>query len=217
MQPLLTRIIRDLKEIEVHNFAAQWVKDTICNAYHDMRISQFTMRHLSSIGYKSFEEFKKEGFKDLGKDEHHSHMMELYKFDLGAQLMVFGFTEDLRPNIFTVGNPGKYEDWNWQGYSAVGSGAYIAAGSLRQRPMTFGIEDLIYRLLEAKFVAEADNAVGPTTTLVVLRRDGESREMRESEIEEIKEAWKQRQLEPPPDRAVNVIQKSRVVSGFADD
>jgi hypothetical protein len=83
--------------------------------------------------------------------------------------------------------------------------------------MTFGIEDLIYRLLEAKFVAEADNAVGPTTTLVVLRRDGESREMRESEIEEIKEAWKQRQLEPPPDRAVNVIQKSRVVSGFADD
>jgi len=116
-------------------------------------------------------------------------------------------TDKIRPHIFTVHSPGKCTHWNWQGYAAVGSGSYLSLGSLRQRRLSFDIEDVIYRLLEAKFVAEG-GAVGPTTTLLILSPDGDSWEMRESEIQQIKEVWQRKQLEPTPDDALGVIKNT---------
>lgn len=214
MQQLLTRIIDDLRSIDKHDYDAQWVRGAICKAYFDVRVSQFTMRHLSAIGYSSFEDFKRDGLQELGKDEHQKHMVAFYQFDLGVELLVFGFSKDMRPVIFSVGNPGKHTDWNWQGYSAVGSGTYLALGALRQKPLNFGVDELVYRLLDAKFVAEASSTVGSTTTLIVLRYDGEVRELHEREIGKIKEVWEEKRKEPPPAEAMNVIQKSRVISGF---
>lgn len=212
---LLATIMQDVKHISPEGRLAKPMMEAVANTYSEVRNAEFARRHLRAIGYDSVEQFQKEGFADLGRDEHQKHMNELYRYDLGVKLLVFGHTE--RSHIFTVHNPGTFTHWNWQGYMAVGSGSYLAMGSLRQRPLSFDIEDVIYRLLEAKFVAEASGTVGKTTTLLTLGPGGQSWEMRESEIDQIKEIWRLKQQEPTPDDALSVIRKTSVLRHLSED
>ena len=217
--PLLATIMEDIKQISPQGRLAKPVMEAVANAYSAVRNGEFARRHLRAIGYDSVEQFRKEGFANLGKDEHQKHMNALYEYNLGVELLIFGHTERSRSHIFTVNNPGKFTHWNWQGYAAIGSGSYLATGSLRQRPLRFDIEDAIYRLLEAKFVAEGSGSgtVGTTTTLLTLSPAGQSWEMRESEIEQIRETWKRKQQEPTPEDALGVIRKTSVLRHLSRD
>lgn len=214
--PLLGEITRRLREIYSEDMDAATVMRETTEIYTQRRYQEFAQRHLKAIGYESVAKFRKDGFSELGRDEHHSHMKALYEFNLGVELLVFGHSKRSKPRIFTITNPGKCTHWNWQGYAAVGSGAYLAQGALRQRPMSFDIEDAIYRLLEAKFVSEG-GYVGRTTTLLALSPEGESWEMRESEINQIKDIWQSKQKEPTPDDALGVIGKTSVLRHLTKD
>ncbi|MGE0853720.1 MAG: hypothetical protein AB7O44_29590 [Hyphomicrobiaceae bacterium] len=217
---LLEKISRGLGPIkdddELERYDAEKVMEIAGAAYSDVREAEFAAGHLKAIGYPTVEEFRKNGFHELGRDEHAKHMLALAQFDLGVELLIFGYHHNFVPHLFAVNNPGKIVEYNWQGYGAVGSGSFLALGALRQRPTHSNLEDMIYRLLEAKFVSEAAQAVGRTTNLMTLNHDGEVREMPAGEIASIREAWEQTQVQPTPSKAFEVISASRVVKGIAD-
>ena len=98
----------------------------------------------------------------------------------------------------------------WQRYAVVGSGSPMALASLRHKPLPDKLEDLTYRVLEAKFNSETASYVGGATTLVMIRGDGAKGEMSEAEIEPIRAEWKRTQAQPPPTGAVEAIKASNV-------
>lgn len=172
---------------DVDNLGAEAVKRVCTKAYAEAFAEEFASRHLIQLGYGSVAEFRREGASELGS-VYQEYIEKLAKFDLGVELAVFGYDARV-PWIFDVVNPGRTLDAGILGYTVVGSGYHMAMGSLRNRPLDRGLEDLIYRLLEAKFSAETATGVGKTTTLIAVNPDGISRQMSSSDIEAVRKIW----------------------------
>jgi hypothetical protein len=173
--------------------------------------TEFAARHLSQLGYKDVDDFRRTGLQELGKDTYDDLVKQLYKFDLGVELIIFGYNEFKNPSLFVVENPGRAVDLGWQGYAAVGSGFSLAMASLRHKPMPDNLEHVIYRVLEAKFTSETASNVGKATLLRIINKDGVVRELQEDEIQKIRTAWEGVRSEPPPSEALDVLTDSRAV------
>jgi hypothetical protein len=173
--------------------------------------SHFATKHLTQLGYSTVEDFRKNGLQELGKETYDELIAKLYRYDLGLELIIFGHSAEKRhPVLFAIDNPGRYTDMTWQRYAVVGSGSPMALASLRHKPLPDKLEDLTYRVLEAKFNCETASHVGSTTTLIMIRGDGAKGEMSETEIESVRKEWRRTQAQPPPAEAVETIKASTV-------
>lgn len=209
--PLIRKIRGDLVATPHETRTLDDVQRVTADAYADVRIQQFVAQHLTAIGYRDFQVFQKEGYHDLGKDEHARHMEALYKFDLGVEIIVFGYTDKNSPRLFKVCNPGRAIECAWEGYAAVGSGTYLALGALRQKAIPYTLVGTIYRVLEAKFVAEAASHVGKSTNVLVLHPNGTSAEMTEAEIGKVRAIWQKMQAKLIPHEAIAALEACEVV------
>ena len=70
------------------------------------------------------------------------------------------------------------------------------------------LEQVVYRVLEAKFSSETASFVGDTTYLVVLKPDETHVVMQPADIAEVKAAWKQSIKLLAPQEARSVIYRS---------
>ena len=131
------------------------------------------------------------------------------KYDLGVEIIFYGHHEQRKPFIFKLVNPGRIVEDMSVGYSVAGSGFYMALASLRQKQIPSDLEEVIYRVLEAKFASETASFVGDTTFLVILRHDGTSTVMQSEDIKLIKTAWKESLKKQVPDDAMAVIKRLR--------
>jgi 20S proteasome alpha/beta subunit len=208
-------LIRRLKPLNNGMLDRDAVAQMASETYADVLHAEFAARNLLQIGYRNVDEFRKDGRQELGPDVFAEHLQKLAEFDLGVELIVFGYCKG-RSRVFQVFNPGRFDMGPVEGYAAVGSGYYMAMGSLRQRPLLRSLEDVIYRLLEAKFSAETAAGVGRCTTLVIINRDGDKREMQASDIEEIRKVWEATRAAPIPTEAFDIISKSRAVKSISD-
>ena len=90
---------------------------------------------LVQFGFKSIDEFRVKGLKQLGRRNFTHYRKILSNFGLGGlELIVFGFDETGRPRFFEVHQPGRIVNIAVQGYSVVGGGYSMAVASLRQSP-----------------------------------------------------------------------------------
>lgn len=98
---------------------------------------------------------------------------EMNKFDLGCEFLVSGFDEEKRPHIFSVQNPGIISHFDEVGFWAIGSGQRPALSSLFFHLFNreSSLELAVYRIYEAKLMAESALGVGKDTTLLVHRAD----------------------------------------------
>ena len=92
---------------------------------------------------------------------------------MGVQFLVFGLDNQGSPHIFGVDNPGIITPHDLTGYAVIGSGYWMAMGALAARSLfDLPMEELVYRLCDAKFTSETAHGVGRETTLMVLYRNG---------------------------------------------
>jgi len=215
--PLMRNIISAVNGLKPEQRDISEIMKLASDAYSDARDAAFTDAYLRSIGYRSLEQFKKEGLNDLGKDGHQKHMMALYEFDLKVALIIFGYDNQDTPRIFEVHNPGKPSELTWRRYAVVGSGRDLAWGSIAQRSLPPEWPDITYRLLEAKFVSE-DAGVGKTTTAFVTSPErGGLHEFSRNEIEKVRVEWKKEQTRPTPKAALKVITAHEVLKEILRD
>ncbi len=184
----------------------------LANVYSEVLQKQFVAAHLSRFNYGTVEQFRKEGRADLGDDQFRDICIELGRFDLGGtSFLLFGHEHKLRPKLFEISEPGRTIDHNLLHYGVIGSGYDMARASLRRRRF-HGLEDTVYRLLEAKFSAETATGVGKTTTVLLRNREGIVRLMPSKEIDKIREIWEEtRKLSNPPD-AIKIIESSAAIT-----
>jgi hypothetical protein len=184
--------------------------------YSETLQREFVAEHLSRFNYKTIDQFRTEGRSDLG-DHFTDLLVELGRFDLGTSFLFFGHDKQTHAKLFSVEGPGRVVDLNALKYGVIGSGYHMANASLRwPPPLSFLLEDTIYRLLEAKFSAETATGVGKTTTVALRNRDGLVTLLPRNEIEEIGKIWKREVADvPSPPEAIELLEKSRAVNEAA--
>lgn len=179
----------------------EYVRNAVSEAYQRQIHDEVVALHLSRYGIKSVQEFRDNGFKQFGEKIFGKLTEKIDSFDLGIDLLVFGFDPAGQPHIFQVENPGRPIDRDLITYWAIGSGANMALSALADRASHLEAEQpevILYRLCEAKFSAETARAVGKTTSAMVMLNTGEIRIVSNQLIQKIRKSWEAKRREPPP-------------------
>ncbi len=167
--------------------------------------------NLARFGFADIGEFRKFGYAEMGKDLYHEYSMKLAKFDLGLELLVYGFDQLGARSVFEVANPGKIINHTMRGYAAIGSGTLMALAALNKKPLGPTLPDAIYRILDAKFSAETAKDVGKTTHGISLNKKGENGYLTDDEVEKLHQIWEKDLARPHPKAAINIIKKCDLI------
>jgi 20S proteasome alpha/beta subunit len=197
-------------------FKADEVRELARSAYERVFEDRFFREHLARFGFANIAEFRRDGFNQMGKDLYHEYAYKLARFDLGLELLVYGFGEGGKPHIFEVLNPGKVIDHDIQQYAAIGSGCTMAYAALSRKKLIPGLEETIYRLLDAKFSSETASRVGRKTHVITMNRDGKVGMMRPEHINQVRAIWDKIMAQNEPADAVDVISKTDAVTALSD-
>lgn len=205
--PLIDKIVARMREAKnaFGTYDLPDVKQAVTGAFQELFQEQFTATHLSRLGIKNIEEFRKNGFGELGPDVHREVYRELSKFDPGIQLLVYGYDGINFPRLFEVDSPGRVTDHELMKYGVIGSGYWMATASLRRRPLTRQLHPTIYRLLEAKFCAETATGVGKATTALIFGKNDEFASVHPSTVDKIRKIWLKTLQPDAPQAAVNLL------------
>jgi hypothetical protein len=154
--------------------------------------------------------FKRDGFQTFGAQEFSRLNSVIASFNLPIQFLVFGIGSDRFGHIFEVNSStgALIAEQDVTGYTAIGSGQYMAMGSLAARPLPkLSVDHLIYRLCEGKFAAETAHGVGKETALMVLYRNGSFGMVPPSLIDTLRGFWEKERKAEVPEDATEVIKK----------
>jgi hypothetical protein len=177
---------------------------------------EFLTKRLVRYGYKSMEEFRTNGRSDLG-DHFVDICIELDRFDLGAQFLLFGYERSpnraghKRARIFEISSPGHITDHGLLQYAVIGSGYYMALAALRRQKMAGYLEGTIYRLLEAKFSAETATGVGKTTTMTLYNQFESMSLLGPKDIDRVRTIWLETLKNSVPQEAIQLIEELKGV------
>jgi 20S proteasome alpha/beta subunit len=196
---------------------ANFVRDSATAAYENEFHDRFVREHLVRFRYKDVEDFRRNGFQELGSDLYGQYAHELARFDLGLELLIYGFDSGGGEHLYEIVNPGKAISHYLRGYAAIGSGSLMALAALNRKPLVPKLPETLYRLLDAKFSAETARDVGKKTHVITLASSGKYSAMSEKEIQAVRAIWERTVNQPEPSDAIELISKSRAVSGISDD
>jgi hypothetical protein len=184
------------------------VRDAACAAYREFREKYAVEKFLLPLHYNSIDEFKNNAKNDFG-DSISELLKKVIEFDLGFEMLVFGFDEHSTSWLIDIANPGIAVEHDSPEEWAVGSGFDSAMAMLNARhptPSERNEETYIYRLCEAKFAAElADTAVGRATAVGVWYPGGEWSIVFEKQISAIRAMCTKDRYRRIPRRAVRII------------
>jgi hypothetical protein len=216
-QPVYETIQKELNfSGDIKEFDADHMRTVAETAYRQEFEKCFYDEHLARFGYKDVTEFRHDGLHDLGQGLYGDYAEKLARFDLGLELLIYGYDSTGKPHIFEVCNPGKIINHDLRCYAAIGSGSQVAFASLNRKNLLPDLEDTIYRLLDAKFSSEATRDVGKATDLITLNRHGSYGIASSVEIEAIRKVWDTILAQLSPNDAMSVIRTSKVVRGIIE-
>jgi hypothetical protein len=184
------------------------VKDAACAAYRENREKYVVSKYLAPLRYNSIDQFQRRAKRDFG-EAIGDLLKKVLEFDLGFEMLVFGFDSKRRSRLVDIANPGVAIEHDSPEEWAVGAGFHAAMAALnaRRAPPTERNEiTFIYRLCEAKFAAElADAAVGKATSVTVWYPDGQYSLILEKQIAVIRSLCARDSYRRIPRRATRVI------------
>lgn len=197
------------------SYSADHIAATFADAYQAVRERTCEAKFLKPFKMGMAE------FKDEGKDKLPAHIFsdifyEIREFDLGCQFLVAGFDEAGTPHIFTVSNPGVVEWFDIVGFWAIGSGQRSALSSLFFSEYNFrhSLSSGVYRVYEAKLMAEKALGVGKSTLLLSLERRNDKIErvyLLEDDLKPLRSAWEKEGKPRLPqgilDKVVEIFEK----------
>jgi len=176
------------------------VVNAMTSAYASARNRKAEQLYLTPLGL-TLDSFRKER-RLLGPTAFANLINAVQGEVLDLMFLVYGFDEKKLPHIFGVRSPGYETIYDQVGFWAIGCGETAALGSLFNAGHNM-FEDgpsTLYRMCEAKFVAESVPAVGEQTIVQVVRSDGSSEGLGPGDIEPMKDIWKaHRRIEIPAD------------------
>jgi hypothetical protein len=187
------------------------VKAAMCDAYAETRQEYVTRQYLSPFGFKSIDQFRKEGVSNLGRKLFWSLSRKINNEQFEeTTFLVYGYAEGpggtLFPHLFEVKNPGTSFMLDHLPYFAIGSGATIAMASLNLRPIGhLSPPQLVYRVLEAKFAAQSSSSVGTATTVLIANKGEPTTFLTAHTIEKIRNLWEEWKIAPPSDEINKLI------------
>lgn len=165
---------------------------TFRNAYQNELRKRAETQVLSQFGM-SLDRFLQEGLKKFGREVFSSLCEEIRSVKLGCDFLVHGFDPGGHAHIFTVQDPGEATEHNRTGFWAIGSGQQSAISILFHHSYSAekSLEEAIYHICEAKFMAETALGVGKETVLGVLRSNQTGGLFRNDQLEPIRKRWEQ--------------------------
>jgi hypothetical protein len=160
--------VLDRAEQALHEQHDQGVRPTrdlvasiVLSQYQNERTALATETYLSIYGL-DMAAFLSNGSTIFGDASFGVTCDRIEQVDLGCELLLYGFDEDNRARLFTIGHPGTIKYFDTTGYWAIGSGAYSALSRLliRQQRESLSLAETIYNVYEAKVAAEGSVGVG---------------------------------------------------------
>jgi len=203
--PIVRSVLRHLNQDNDHDLVA--VQDAVIVAYQNLFDSEFTSTHLSRYNIPSVNAFMNVGLAQFGSERFLQFCDQIAAFDLGIDLLGYGFDSGDTAHIFEVCNPGRVVNHDLLGYAVIGSGSWMATAALRRKKMPYSLEETAYRLLDAKYSSETAPGVGRSTTVFAMRSTGKIKSIGYGSQNKIKEVWDQTMQIPEPKEALDVISK----------
>jgi ATP-dependent protease HslVU (ClpYQ) peptidase subunit len=148
------------------------VERAVVKAYRERLETEETNTVLGRYGL-TMERFLTDGLQRFGPSEFSRILQKTEQISLGAsglEFLVAGYDAKGNPHIFSVTDPGRVENHNVTGFWAIGSGQNAALASLffhsynRRMPL----QEALYHVCAAKFMAEKASDVGETTSVLIL-------------------------------------------------
>ena len=135
--------------------------------------------------------FKKTGRKMLGASVFDALCTKLEQVTTNCEFLVYGHDEVGHAHIFTVSDPGSDSVCDKPGFACIGSGKYAADVMLQYfgQSVYKGVEETVFNLCAAKFMAERSNGVGEQTFLYCRRPGLEGFRYGGGLLEGIRNAW----------------------------
>jgi hypothetical protein len=174
MTSLLRSVKRNFPKTETPS--VEEVSKAVTNAYHEELVKVKEERHLkpNKLDWDRFQKNSPPLFTDRVYEQMKSQLDET-RLSLDPNqaplLLVAGFDNSGPGHIFSVDHPGTSFGHDLIGFHAIGTGYYYALTMLHShsRNTTSHFDPLnivLYRVAEAKFMAENDPQVGKSTTLI---------------------------------------------------
>jgi hypothetical protein len=188
-QPIIDRVRASLPK-EIGEVSLDAMKRAFRDAYQAELQQQITDRFLGRYGL-TLPSFLQNGFQSFGPQEFAKLHESIRCFDLGVQFIVFGLSQGLS-HIFAIDGPGAARECSEEGFAIIGSGFNMALSVLSARSIKqLSLEQLVYRLCEAKFTSETAGGVGRKTMLLVLSANGFVSLLDPACIENLRIEWEQ--------------------------
>jgi hypothetical protein len=203
------------KQYGDRDFTVSAVMNAAQRAYEKEFSERFFREHLARFGFANITEFRRSGYAEMGKDLYHQYSMDLAKFDLGLELLVYGFNSLGHPAIFEVANPGKIINHGLRGYAVIGSGTLMALAALNKKPLGPKLSDTVYRVLDAKFSSETARDVGKKSHMIALGSDGKNGFFADQELAKIHKVWTEDLARPHPADAIKFIENSPLMTAIS--
>jgi 20S proteasome alpha/beta subunit len=175
--------------------SANRVRDAVRDAYGTLRGEAAEAQILSAYNL-DMETFLRDGRSKFGEAMFRSICKRIEKVWLGEfDLLISGFDSSGEAHLQTFGHDGVSRDWDATGFYAVGSGSPSALEilSFHSYNRMSSLEECVYRVCEAKFMAQRASGVGEKTFVYVFGPGPEAENRKyilESDTEEIKSAWR---------------------------
>lgn len=159
----------------------------------------------------SYDDFLNYGKQRLPEEVFRVTMLNIADLNLGAELLICGFTNERQPMIYRTNNFASvriYDD-----YAAVGEGEYLASAVLlsRRQSAITRVNETLYNVFEAKKYAESVPSVGEFTTITILGNHGERQRVTSSGKDWLDKMYREFGpknvgiLDEPPDGIIEVI------------
>lgn len=174
----------------------------------------------------TLEQFRKSGKRQFG-DDFEKINKPIREFSLSTSFLVCGVDNSNFPHIFSlrsdvlIGNAwvpsgGNVEIHDPLGHAAIGTGATMALGALGATDLSIlSVENLVYRVAAAKFVAETAQGVGKST-IIVLWRKGFEHPCFLPVQNPLRQAYDRAAASPAPEEAAEFIIDTFTRAGLID-
>lgn len=170
---------------------AQQVQAVLLGAWRDARnqIAEATVLAPYRLNVQTFVQqgrkyFGDAKFLDLATQLEHSTRLK-------CDLLVCGFDDKHRPTLFVCDDESGCRNFTRAGFVAIGSGDVeaLASMSFHRYDTMCSLDQAIYRVCAAKFMAEKAIGVGTDTMVLCMRNDGRTKWIFQTAVEPIRRLW----------------------------
>jgi hypothetical protein len=185
--------------INVESLAPFEVAEAVKKAYVRVRKRQIEDRLLGSLGIDLATLYDR-GRSIFGDDAFKALCESIDEYKLNLSLLLGGWSKaNGSAFIFRIDNPGTWHDALITGYDAIGTGAEIALGHLHAcyERHSVSLDWTLARLLEAKFMSEAQRNVGQATVAATMTADSPMALVKRNRIQKYRERWEEQRATIP--------------------